>query len=306
MATSNSPFQRRYPPEMRERAVRMVREAIAESGEHVGATALPSGYRDTLSHRSHQHEPTKPSVTLGAVDSDSLQALVFDVFGTCVDWRGTVIRACEAVGRAKGLDHIDWAAMADEWRRDGYIRGIARILAGESPYVSSDVLFRRKLDELLPKYGVDGLSEPEIFDLAHAWRRLDPWPDTVPGLLRLKSRYIIATLSNGSFATLTYMARRGGMPWDCIISTELRHTFKPDREAYLLAPALLDLEPDQVMLVAAHDNDLKAAQAAGLHTALVPRPLEWGPDGPQPPPADPSFDFVARDFGDLTSQLGIA
>jgi 2-haloacid dehalogenase len=233
--------------------------------------------------------------------SDSLRALVFDVFGTCVDWRGSIIRACEALGR----DDIDWAGFADEWRRDGYIRGIARIRAGETPYVGSDVLFRRKLDDLLPKYGVDNLSTTQVKDLAHAWRRLDPWPDTVPGLQRLKSRYIIATLSNGSFATLTQMAKRGGMPWDCIISTELRQTFKPERDAYLLAPGLLELEPDQVMLVAAHDADLKGAQAAGLRTALVPRPLEWGPGGQQPPPPDPSFDFVATDFGDLARQLGI-
>jgi 2-haloacid dehalogenase len=234
--------------------------------------------------------------------ADSVRALVFDVFGTCVDWRGSIIRALQATGRSG----VDWDAMADEWRREGYIRGIARIRSGETAYVSSDVLFRRKLDELLPKYGLIGLNEAEVAHLAHAWRRLDPWPDTLAGLQRLKSRYIISTLSNGSFATLTQMARHAGLPWDCIISTELRNTFKPEREAYLLAPTLLDLEPDQVMLVAAHDSDLKGAQRAGLHTALVLRPMEWGPKGEQPPPPDPSFDFVAKDFGDLATQLGIA
>lgn len=234
--------------------------------------------------------------------SDSLRALVFDVFGTCVDWRGSIIRQCQALD----ITGVDWSAFADEWRRDGYIRGIARIRSGETPYVSSDVLFSRKLDELRARYGVTNLSAEAVRDLAHAWRRLDPWPDTVPGLQRLKSKYIVATLSNGSFATLTQMARHGGLPWDCIISTELRNTFKPEREAYLLAPTLLDLQPDQVMLVAAHDNDLKAAQAAGLHTALVPRPREWGPGGEQPPPPDASFDFVASDFGNLATQLGIA
>ena len=233
--------------------------------------------------------------------ADTVRALVFDVFGTCVDWRGSIIRALQATARTG----VDWDAMADEWRREGYIRGIARIRSGETPYVSSDVLFRRKLDELLPKYGMTGLDEAEVIHLAHAWRRLDPWPDTVAGLQRLKSRFIISTLSNGSFATLTQMARHGRLPWDCIISTELRNTFKPEREAYLLAPMLLDLEPEQVMLVAAHDSDLKGAQRAGLHTALVPRPMEWGPNGEQPPPPDPSFDFVANDFGDLAGQLGI-
>ena len=226
------------------------------------------------------------------------------MFGTCVDWRGSVIRELEAVGREKGIT-ADWSAMADEWRREGYIRGIARIRAGEMPYVSSDDLFSRKLDELLPKFGISGLREHEVAELARAWRRLDPWPDTVPGLQRLKTRFFISPLSNGSFPTLTSMAKRAGMPWDCIITTELRQTFKPAREAYLLAAELLDLQPDQVMLVAAHDSDLKGAQAAGLHTALVPRPLEWGPNAPALPPPDPSFDYVATDFLDLAHQLGV-
>jgi 2-haloacid dehalogenase len=230
-------------------------------------------------------------------------ALVFDVFGTCTDWRGSVIREIDAVARSKGLV-VDSSAMAGEWRREGYIRGIARIRAAETPYVSSDDLFRNKLDELLPKYGLNGLSEEEKVDLAYAWRRLDPWPDTVPGLQQLKRKFTISPLSNGSFATLTTMAKRAAMPWDCIISTELRRTFKPEREAYLLAGMLLDVEPEQVMLVAAHESDLKGAQAAGLHTALVPRPGEWGPNGPPLPPPDPSFDYVATDFLNLASQLG--
>jgi 2-haloacid dehalogenase len=242
---------------------------------------------------------------------DSLRALVFDVFGTCTDWRGSVIRECAAVGKARGQNGIDWSALADEWRREGYIRGIARILAGETAYVSSDELFRRKLDELLPRYGVSGLSESETAELAHAWRRLDPWPDTVPGLTRLRSRYVVSPLSNGSFATLTEMAKRAALPWDCIISTELGRTFKPARDAYLLAARLLELDPDQIMLVAAHDNDLKGARAAGLHTALVPRPQEWGSGRPQPPPPDPAsgfdfdFDYVAESFEDLAGQLGL-
>src|SRR5258708_6807151 len=208
-------------------------------------------------------------------DGSNVQSLVFDVFGTCTDWRGSVIRELEAVGRAKGL-HADWSAMADEWRREGYIRGIARIRAGEMPYVSSDDLFRGKLDELLPKFGISGLTDPEIADLAHAWRRLDPWPDTVPGLRQLKRKFTISPLSNGSFATLTEMAKRADMPWDCIITTELRRTFKPEREAYLLAGLLFDLQPEQVMLVAADESRLNGAQATGVPTPLIPRPGDGG------------------------------
>ncbi len=235
--------------------------------------------------------------------ANEVRALVFDVFGTCVDWRGSVIRAGEEVGRKHGLA-VDWSALADEWRRDGYIGPIARIRSGEMPYVSSDILFRRKLEELLPRYGVSGLPESDIADVALAWRRLDPWPDTVDGLTQLRRKYVIAPLSNGTFATLTHMAKRAGLPWDCIIATDLKQTFKPDREAYLLAASLLDLEPAQVMLVAAHENDLRGAQRAGLHTALVPRPAEWGPEAPPlKAPPEGEFDFVASDFVDLARQL---
>src|SRR5229473_710180 len=155
--------------------------------------------------------------------ADSIRALVFDVFGTCTDCRGSVIREIDALATAQGLT-VESSAMADEWRREGYIRGIARIRAGEMPYFSIDDLFRGKLDELLPKFGITVLTEPHVAYLAHAWRRLDPWPDTVPGLQRLKSKFTISPLSNGSFATLTTMAKRAAMPWDCIISTELRRT----------------------------------------------------------------------------------
>ncbi len=234
---------------------------------------------------------------------EQVRALVFDVFGTVVDWRGSIIREGAALGRARGLD-VDWPRFADEWRRDGYHGGMARIRSGQAPYMSTDALFRTKLGELLPKYGITGLSEAEVEHVNHVWRRLTPWPDAVAGLTRLRQTFIIAPLSNGTFATLTVMAKNAGLPWDCIISSELRGTFKPDREAYLLAPTLLDLEPDQVMLVAAHGNDLRAAQANGLRAGFVPRPLEWGPDGAEESPPDPSIDVVATDFLDLADKLG--
>jgi len=232
----------------------------------------------------------------------TLQALVFDVFGTCVDWRGSIIRELTAYGQRSGQP-ADWEKLADEWRRDGYIGPIRRILSGQEPYVDSDELFRRKLKELLLRYGVGAASVDEVREVSLSWRKLDPWPDTVDGLRRLKQKFTIAPLSNGTFATLTSMARYGGLPWDCIISTDLQTTYKPHPDAYLLAPNLLDLQPDEVMLVAAHSNDLKGAQQVGLHTALVTRPQEWGANGTGDTP-DPSFDYVATDFGDLARQLG--
>jgi 2-haloacid dehalogenase len=233
----------------------------------------------------------------------AVRALVCDVFGTIVDWRGSLIREGRALAERKGAQ-VDWERFIDAWRREGYHDAIARIVAGDEPYVSSDALLRRKLDQLLPTYGLAGLDEAELVDFGHAWRRLDPWPDSVAGLTRLKARYTTGTLSNGTFATLTAMAKHGGLPWDCIISTDLRRVYKPQPEAYRLAPELLDLQPDEVMLVAAHANDLHAAQAAGLRTAFVARPLEWGPDGPKEPPPDPSFDVAATDLEDLATKLG--
>lgn len=234
---------------------------------------------------------------------DQVKALVFDVFGTVVDWRSSVIREGEALGRARGLQ-VDWAAFADEWRREGYHGGIERVRRGELPWMNADALHRLKLEELLPKYGITGLSEAEVDHFNRVWHRLTPWPDAVPGLQRLKQRYLIAPLSNGSFALLTNLAKHAGLPWDCIISTELVRAYKPDPITYRTAASLLGLQPSEVMLVAAHVNDLRGAQAVGLRTGFVPRPLEHGPGGPQEPPPDPSFGIVASDFLDLADRLG--
>ena len=232
-----------------------------------------------------------------------VRALVFDVFGTVVDWRGSLIREGEALGRAKGLT-ADWPKLADEWRREGYHGGMERVRRGELPWTNVDTLHRMKLDELLPKYGIGGLSEAEIDHLNRVWHRLEPWPDSVPGLTRLKRKFIISPLSNGGFALLTNMAKHAGLPWDCVISAELARAYKPDPKAYQTAAELLALPRDQVMLVAAHVDDLRAAQRAGLCAGYVPRPGEHGPDAPPPAPADPSFDVVAEDFVDLAAKLG--
>ncbi|MCA1716188.1 MAG: haloacid dehalogenase type II [Actinobacteria bacterium] len=234
-------------------------------------------------------------------ETSGVKALIFDVFGTVVDWRGSVIREGEELGREKNLD-VDWAAFADEWR-GRYAPSMDRVRRGELPWTNLDALHRASLEELLEEFGIEGLTEEEIDHLNKVWHRLDPWPDSVAGLARLKERYVISTFSNGNVALLTAMAKRAGLPWDLILSAELVRHYKPDPETYLMAPNLLDLRPDEVMLVAAHPNDLRAAQAHGLRAAYVLRPLEWGPEG-EAEPADPSFDLVVDDLTKLAEKLG--
>ena len=230
-----------------------------------------------------------------------LGALIFDVFGTVVDWRSTIIREGEALGRKKDLD-VDWAAFADAWR-GRYAPSMDRVRSGEISWTNLDALHRASLEELLDEIGVVSLSEEEKDRFNEVWHRLDPWPDAVEGLARLKERYVIAPLSNGNVALLVNMAKRAGLPWDLILSAELVRQYKPDPETYLMAPELLDLHPDQVMMVAAHPHDLRAAQENGLKTAYVPRPQEFGPGGKAEPP-DPSFDLAAEDFVELAEKLG--
>jgi len=231
-----------------------------------------------------------------------VQALTFDVFGTVVDWRGSIIAEGEALNRTKGLT-VDWGAFADAWRRM-YSPSMDRVRRGELPWTNLDGLHRMSLEELLPRFGLDGLSEAELDHLNRVWHRLRPWPDAAPGLARLRTRYIVATLSNGNVALLTNMAKRAGLPWDCILSAELVRAYKPDPVVYTSAATFLGLPPDQVMMVAAHPADLRAARAAGLRTAYVPRPLEWGPGHTAEPVPEGEFDVTARDFLDLADKLG--
>jgi 2-haloacid dehalogenase len=228
------------------------------------------------------------------------EALVFDVFGTVVDWRSSIIREGEELGRRKRLD-VDWAAFADAWR-SRYAPSMERVRRGEIPWTKLDDLHRASLEELTREFGIEGLSEGEKDHLNRVWHRLEPWPDAVAGLILLKRRHVIAPLSNGNVSLLVNLAKRAGLPWDLIISAELIRLYKPDPETYLLAPYLLDLHPEQVMMVAAHADDLHAARENGLKTAYVPRPLEFGP-GSAAEPADPPFDLVVSDFIQLDRAL---
>ena len=237
------------------------------------------------------------------MDVSAIKALTFDVFGTVVDWRGSIIREGQALAASRGLT-VDWAHFADAWR-GGYQPAMARVRRGELSWTNIDTLHRMILDDLLQQFKITGLSEADKAHLNRAWHRLTAWPDAVAGLTRLKQGFIIATLSNGNVALLTNMAKYAGLPWDCILSAELAKHYKPDPESYQTAADLLGLRPNEVMMVAAHKNDLRAAQAVGFKAAFVPRPLEHGPERTVDTTPDAAFEVHAKDFLDLATQLGV-
>src|SRR2546425_5148076 len=232
----------------------------------------------------------------------NVKALTFDVFGTVVDWRSSLIRQGEALGKAKGFS-VDWAKFADSWR-GLYQPAMDEVRSGHRPWTKLDDLHRESLDKLLVQFGIKGLSEAEIDHLNRAWHRLDPWPDAVPGLARLKRKFILATLSNGNVALLVNMAKRAGLPWDAILGAEVARHYKPQPEAYRTSAELLGLTPAQCLMVAAHNSDLAAAGALGFRTAFVHRRTEHGPTQTTDLRPARDWDVVADDFIDLAEQLG--
>lgn len=229
-------------------------------------------------------------------------ALTFDVFGTVVDWRSSLIREGEILGERKGID-ADWAAFADDWR-GLYQPQMEKVRSGEVPWTKLDDLHRMSLDILLDKYKIFKLSESEIEHFNRAWHRLDPWPDTVEGLTLLRQRYALATLSNGNVSLLMNMAKRSGLPWDAILGAEPVRCYKPLPDAYRGTADLLSLPPERCLMVAAHPEDLVAASKVGFRTAYVHRPLEFGPENPKSEWPKENFDVLAEDFSDLAAQLG--
>jgi 2-haloacid dehalogenase len=234
-----------------------------------------------------------------------IKALTFDIFGTVVDWRGTIIEEGRQFNRRKGMN-IDWAAFADAWRAE-YGPSMDRVRRGEMGWTKLHDLHKMNLYKVIHDFGIVNINEEEIEHLNHVWHRLRPWPDSVEGLTRLKKEFIIATLSNGNVGMLVNMAKHSGLPWDCILSAELMRQYKPSPAVYRLAVDLLDLEPTQVLMVAAHARDLQAAAAVGLRTAFVSRPTEYGAGHDPEAETDTSkFDFAAKDFNDLADQLGVS
>lgn len=235
---------------------------------------------------------------------NTVKALTFDVFGTVVDYRSCIIQEGEQLNRTKGLD-IDWASLADEWRAR-YQPLLDQVTQGARPWTTLDALHRLVLDELLDIFQVsDHFSPDEKEHLNRVWHRLQAWPDAIPGLARLKERFILATLSNGNMALMVNMAKYSHLPWDCILSAELVQVYKPDPRVYEMAIKLLGLQNHEVMMVAAHQYDLRAAQALGMQAAFIPRPLEHGPHAATNLLADPAFEIVASDLQDLAQQLGV-
>ncbi len=231
------------------------------------------------------------------------KAVFFDVFGTCVDWRSSVIREVAAAAEAAGVA-LDAAAFADAWR-GLYQPSMDAVRRGARPWTPLDTLHRESLDALLSDFGVaEAFDEPARVALNHAWRRLDPWPDVAPGLSRLKKSRFIAPCSNGDVAMLAHMAKRAGLPWDLILGAEPTRSYKPQPAAYRGSAALLDLPPDQCLMVAAHNDDLFPARDAGLLCAFVPRPTEHGPGQTKDLEPIAAWDLVATDFEDLAAQLG--
>jgi 2-haloacid dehalogenase len=236
--------------------------------------------------------------------STTVKALVFDTFGTIVDWRSSVVAEGVAWGKAKGLN-INWASFADRWRL-GYRPAMNKVRKSEIPWTNLDDLHRMILEGLLKEFEIKDLTEQEIVSWTYVWRRLKPWPDSVEGLTRLKKKYVIAPLSNGNIALMTSLAKFGGLPWDAILGAELVKHYKPDNEVYRSAPYFLGLKPEEVMMCAAHVTDLNAARRNGLRTGFIYRPDEFGngsvgvPDKAKPG----DFDVVSVSAVDLAMQMG--
>jgi len=231
-----------------------------------------------------------------------VRAILFDTFGTVVDWRASLIEELTAFGSARGIA-ADWTGLVDAWR-GAYAPSMERVRKGELPWTILDDLHRASLERLVVEFGIAGLIAAELDHLNRGWHRLRPWPDAVPGLTRLKARAIIAPLSNGNVSLLVNLAKYAGLPWDMVCATELFGHYKPDPETYLGAARLLGLAPSQVMMAAAHNGDLHAARSCGLKTAFIPRPTEYGPHQDRDFAPDSDWTVIAADIEDLATKMG--
>lgn len=230
-------------------------------------------------------------------------AIVFDTFGSVVDWRGSLIADLTQFGEERGIS-ADWTGLVDAWRA-AYQPSMNRVRQGELPWTRLDDLHRASLDQLILQFGITGLTEADLVHINLGWHRLKPWPDAVPGLTRLKSKFIIGPLSNGNMSLLVNLAKFSDLPWDTVFGSDLFGHYKPDPETYLGVARLLGLPPGRVVMAAAHNDDLRAAQKCGLMTAFFPRPGEYGPLQTRDYSANGAWDYVAKDMEDLATMMGV-
>src|SRR5262245_23777111 len=231
-----------------------------------------------------------------------VKALVYDVFGTCTDWRNGVARDAERILKPLGYN-LDWHAFADAWR-GLYQPSMEEVRSGRRLFEKLDILHRRMLDQIRPKFGLEKLDDKVADDLNLAWHRIDTWPDVVPGFKRLQTKYLLAPCSNGNIALMVDIARRNHFSWDAVLGSEIARDYKPKPAVYLMTAAALNLKPDEVMMCAAHSDDLRSAASNGLRTAHIARPGENGPGTGESAPRVP-VDFAARNMRDLAAQLGV-
>jgi 2-haloacid dehalogenase len=273
------------------------RKFLMAAGAGAAAICFPERHPAFAQPAARNPRAVKPELA-------NVKALVFDIFGTVVDWRSSVIAEGMAWGKDKGL-RINWADFADRWRL-GYRPAMDKVRKGEIPWTRLDDLHRMILEDLLQEFKIKGLTEEEKVSWTHVWRRLKPWPDSVDGLTRLKKRYVIAPVSNGNIALMTSLAKFGGLPWDAILGSEVARHYKPDREVYVSAYYSLDLKPEEVMMCAAHVSDLQAARGNGLRTGFIYRPDEFGNGlagvADKAKPGD--FVVVSVTIIDLAQQMG--
>jgi len=234
--------------------------------------------------------------------SDMPKALLFDVFGTLVDWRTSIARESEQVLKPLGVA-VDWLAFADAWRGE-YQGAMDQVRDGHIPFCKLDILHRRNLDLIMPRFNISGIAENALQYLNLAWHRLDAWRDVAPGMSRLRRRHLLAPCSNGNISLMVDLARRNGIHWDAILGSEIAGDYKPKPRVYLASCAAFDLAPGECMMVAAHSKDLQHAAACGLRTAHIARPNEHGPGKGEPAPKIP-VDYAATSLEDLAKQLGV-
>jgi 2-haloacid dehalogenase len=246
--------------------------------------------------------PSRARAQTANLPMPGVKALVFDTFGTVVDWRNGVAREAERILKPMGYQ-LDWLEFAEAWRKE-YGPSMEEVRSGRRPFVKLDILHRENLDRLIPRFKLDKVEASVRDELNLAWHKLDAWPDVGPGFARLHKRFLMAPCSNGNIALMANVARRNNIPWDAILGSEIAQGYKPQPKVYLMTCEAFNLKPEQVMMCAAHSGDLSSAQKLGLRTGHIGRPGEGGPGTGETEPKG-TFDVVGKNFNDFADKLGV-